>query len=334
MRQGTRGYKLSSNELAFPPLPGVLDAAAATLTELNRYPDAGCAALYRALADHLSVPSERLALGTGSVGVLHHLLQAYCGPGDEVVMAWRSFEAYPIATAAAGARSVQVPLTGTGHHDLPALLAAITERTRVVLVCSPNNPTGTVVGDGELAEFIAATPERVLVVLDEAYWEFDRSDSPVDGLALVRAHSNVVSLRTFSKAYGLAALRVGYAVAAPEVAAGVRAVALPFGVSTMAQAAAIASLSSPEELRRRVDLVVAERDRVLAGVRAVGWQVPDPQGNFLWFPCAGSGEVDRFVAVADELVLAVRPFAGEGVRVTVAEPEANSRVLDLARRTR
>ena len=328
-RPGLTAYKLSSNENPYPPLPGVVEAATRAVEAMNRYPDMGSRALYEALAERLGVPVEDLAAATGSVALIYQLLQAFCEPGDEVVYAWRSFEAYPIAVTAAGARSVQVPLRADGHHDLDAMAAAITERTRVVMVCTPNNPTGPAVSQAELDAFLARVPAHVVAVVDEAYLEFVRMDDAVDGLATYRAHPNVVLFRTFSKAYGLAGFRVGYAVAQPEVAGALRAVSLPFGVSAVAQAAAVASLEAGEELLARVDALVAERDRVEAGLRAAGWDVPDAQGNFVWF--ALGERAAELAAACDEAGIVVRPFAGEGCRVSIGEVEANDRLLEVAR---
>ncbi|MDP9821452.1 histidinol-phosphate transaminase [Nocardioides massiliensis] len=329
-RPGLTTYKLSSNENPYPPLPGVVEAATRAVERMNRYPDMGCTELYAALADRLGVAPESLAAGTGSVAVLYHLLQAYCETGDEVVFAWRSFEAYPIAVAVTGASAVPVPLTADGRHDLDAMAAAITERTRVVVLCTPNNPTGPALTHAEVEAFCARAPEHVLVVVDEAYREFVRSPDPVDGVALHRAHPRVVVLRTFAKAYGLAGFRVGYALAHADVAAAVRACALPFGVSSVAQAAAIASLDAEDALLERVEALVAERARVYAGLVAQGWDVPDAQGNFVWLGL-GDRALD-FSAAADEAGLVVRPFAGDGVRVSIGEPEANTRFLELAAR--
>lgn len=327
-RPGLTTYKLSSNENPYPPLPGVLDAAVAAVGQMNRYPDLGSAGLYAALAERLGVPAEHLAVGTGSVALIYQTLHAFCDPGAEVVHGWRSFEAYPIAITTAGATSVPVPLTATGEHDLPAMAAALTERTRVVMLCTPNNPTGPALTHDAVADFLTRVPEHVVVVVDEAYLEFVRMAGAVDGLALHRAHANVVLFRTFSKAYGLAGFRVGYAVAQPAVAAALRAVSLPFGVSHVAQAAAIASLAAEEELLERVDALVAERDRVLAGCRDAGWDVPDAQGNFLWFPL--ENRTLEFAAAADEAGIAVRPFLGDGARVSIGETEANDRLIALA----
>jgi histidinol-phosphate aminotransferase len=200
LRTGLQTYKLSSNENPYPPLPGVLDAVARAAAEMNRYPDMGCVALYDAVAAKLDVAPDQLAAGTGSVAVLYQLLQAYCDPADEVVHAWRSFEAYPIAVSVAGAVSVQVPLTAGGRHDLDAMAAAVTDRTKVVVLCTPNNPTGPALTHTEVAAFVDRIPGEVLVVVDEAYREFVRIDDPVDTLALIRGRSNVVAMRTFAKA--------------------------------------------------------------------------------------------------------------------------------------
>ena len=326
-RPGQQVYKLSSNENPYPPLPGVVEAAQAAVLQMNRYPDMGSTALYAALGERLGVPTTRLAAGTGSVAVLYHLLQAFCDPDDEVVYAWRSFEAYPIAVSAAGARSVQVPVTADGRHDLDAMAAAVTDRTKVVIVCTPNNPTGPAVTGAELRDFVARVPGHVLVVVDEAYHEFVRLADPVDALALQAAHPHVAVMRTFAKAYGLAGFRVGYLVASDEVAAAVRACALPFGVSTIAQAAAVASLAAEEALMERVEALVAERDRVVAGLTEQGWTFPDPQGNFVWLPVGD--RVGELVAAAEEAGITVRPFAGEGVRVSIGEPAANDVLLGV-----
>ncbi|MCW4601426.1 histidinol-phosphate transaminase [Janibacter hoylei] len=328
-REGLTVYKVSSNENPNPPLPSVVDVIAAAATEVNRYPDMGVTALTDALAAHLEVPREQIATGTGSVGVLAQIIQSTCDPGDEVVYAWRSFEAYPIVVAIAGAVSVQVPLTADQRHDLDAMAAAITDRTRVVLVCTPNNPTGPSVTHAELEAFIAKVPRDVLVVVDEAYLEFVEGEGEVDGLALRREHDNVMLLRTFSKAYGLAGLRVGYAVAPEPVAEALRKTATPFGVNLLAQAAAIASLEAKDELDVRVKGIVAERERVLAALREAGWQMTDSQANFVWFPL---GErTGDFVTACTEAGLSVRPYGTEGVRVSIGETEANDRLIEVAR---
>jgi histidinol-phosphate aminotransferase len=331
-RDGGATYKLSSNENPFPPLPGILEAATDAAGAMNRYPDMGCTALYARLSEHLGVPVTDLAAGTGSVAVLYHLLQAFCESGDEVVYAWRSFEAYPIAVSVTGAASVQVPLGPEARHDLDAMAAAITDRTKVVIVCTPNNPTGPAVGRRELEEFLDRVPPHVVVVIDEAYREFVRTDDPFDGLALYRDRPNVAVMRTFAKAYGLAGFRVGYVVAPAEIAAAVRACSLPFGVSSVAQAAAVAALDHESELLARVDEIVAERERVVAALRGQGWSVPDAQGNFVWLSL---GErTAEFATAADQAGIMVRPFGGEGARVSIGETAANDLFLEVAKRFR
>ena len=329
-RPGRSTWKLSSNENPFPPPPAVVRAVADAAATMNRYPDMGCTDLYAALARRLAVEPQQLAAGTGSVAVLYHLLQAFCEPGDEVVYAWRSFEAYPIAVAVTGATSVQVPLTPDARHDLDAMVAAVTDRTRVLVVCTPNNPTGPAVTHHQLEQLLARVPSHVLVVVDEAYREFVRSDDPADPLRLLPRHPNVVVMRTFAKAYGLAGLRVGYLVADQPVATAARACALPFGVSSVAQAAALACLDEEATLLNRVDEIVGERERVVAALREQGWEVPDAQGNFVWL---GVGERAADLArIADEAGIVVRPFAGDGVRVSIGERPANDVLLDVAKR--
>jgi histidinol-phosphate aminotransferase len=325
-------YKLSSNENPYPPLPGVLAAATEAAASMNRYPDLASTALLDALAGRFGVAPERIAVGTGSVGVLYHLLQAACEPGDEVVYAWRSFEAYPIAAQVCGATRVEVPLAPGARHDLDAMADAITEHTRAVIVCTPNNPTGPVVGHAKLAAFVRRVPEDVLVVVDEAYVQFIRDRDAADGIALYREHPNVCVLRTFSKAYSLANLRVGFAIAHEPVAAAIRACTPPFAVSTVAEDAALAALASEETLFERVELLVKERSRVFDALRDQGWDVPSTESNFVWMPL---GErADEFAIACEAEGIVVRAFAGDGCRVTVAEPEANDVFLEVAARWR
>lgn len=322
---GAVAYKLSSNENPYPPLPGVLETALDAVESFNRYPDMMCGALHDALAERFAVPVSHVATGTGSVGVAQQLLQSTVGAGDEVMYPWRSFEAYPIITQVSGATSVKVPLTDTDEHDLDAMADAITDRTRLIFVCNPNNPTGPAIRRAELERFLDRVPGETLVVLDEAYREFVRDEEVPDGIELYRDRPNVCVLRTFSKAYGLAGLRVGFAVAHEPVAAALRKTAVPFGVSQIAQNAAVASLASEAAMRERVDALLAERTRVQAALAEQGWNVPDSQANFVWLRL-GDRTAD-FAAAAERTGVVVRPFPGEGVRVTVGETEANDLFL-------
>jgi histidinol-phosphate aminotransferase len=320
--------KLASNEVPYGPLPGVVEAITEAATTTHRYPDMGVLALRAALAERLGVSPDRIATGCGSVALAEHLVRATCLPGDEVVYSWRSFEAYPIITATSAAASVQVPNTPQHGHDLPAMAAAITDRTRLVLVCNPNNPTGTSLRRAELDRFLDEVPDDVLVVLDEAYREFVTDPEVPDGLAAYGDRPNVVILRTMSKAWGLAGLRVGYLVAHPEVAAAVRKVITPFSTSAPAQAAALAALKQEDEVRRRCALVVAERDRVGEKLRKLVPDVPDSQANFLWLPLGNRSAA--FSAACESRGVIVRPFQGEGVRVTIGTPAENDAFLAAA----
>ena len=329
---GGVSYKLSSNENPFPPLPGVLEAAHRACERMNRYPDLAGTELVKALAARFGVGEDEIGLGTGSVGVLYTLLQAMVGEGDEVVYAWRSFEAYPIAVQLTGARGVQVPLAPGAVHDLDAMLQAITPDTKVIMVCTPNNPTGPAVDHDQLAAFIEQVPDHIMIMVDEAYVEFGTAPQRARPLELRR--DNVVILRTFSKAYGLAGFRVGFCIAAPMVVDAVRAASLPFGVSIPAQAAAVASLEAEDELLQRVQTLITERERLLAGMRDLGFEVPDSQANFVWL--RAGDDTERYDNLFTSAGLVTRAFADgtpdAGLRITVGEPEANALVLDALRR--
>ncbi|MQA35189.1 histidinol-phosphate transaminase [Modestobacter roseus] len=321
-----RAVKLASNEVAFPPLPAVVEAIATTAGETNRYPDNGATVLTATLAERYGVAPAQVATGCGAVTVLQQLTQAYCDPGTGIAFAWRSFEMYPLLAQVAGARAQQVPLVpgapggAADTHDLEALAAVVDESTRLVFVCNPNNPTGTAVRRAELERFLDAVPETALVVLDEAYREFVTDEDVPDGVELMRGRPNVAVLRTFSKAWGLAGLRVGYLLAEdPAVADAVRRTHVPFSVSSLAQAAAVAALASEDEVRRRCAAVVTERARLTAALRERGLPVADSQANFVWLPL---GERTAEVAAAlESRAVITRPFAGEGLRVTVGTPE-------------
>ncbi|MER7273566.1 histidinol-phosphate transaminase [Dactylosporangium sp. NPDC000244] len=317
--------KLASNEVPYGPLPGVVEAVTEAVAGVHRYPDMGVTELRGRLAERLGVDTERIATGCGSVALFEHLFRVACLPGDEVVYPWRSFEAYPIIGATTAAKSVRVPNTADHGHDLDAMAEAITERTRIVIVCNPNNPTGTAVRKAELDAFIDRVPANVIVALDEAYREFVTDPSVPDGLVEYGDRPNVVVLRTLSKAWGLAGLRIGYLIGSPEVAAAVRKVVTPFSTSLAAQAAALAALNQEPEMRRRVELVVAERARVVEAVRKVHPDVPETQANFFWLPLGEQSAA--FAAQCERAGVIVRAFQGDGVRVTIGTPEENDAFL-------
>lgn len=323
-----QSHKLSSNESPYGPLPSVAEVIADAGLWVNRYPDNGAEALTAALAGRFAVPPDHIAVGCGSVGVLKQLIEAVSDPGAEVLYAWRSFEAYPPLCDLAGATSVRVGLRDE-THDLEAMAAAVTARTRMVLVCNPNNPTGTVVAGEQLTAFLDRVPGDCLVVLDEAYREYIRDASVPDGIELYRDRPNVAVLRTFSKAYGLAGLRVGFLIGHPTVAAAIRKTMLTFSVNSVAQAAAVASLAAESELLDRVDAVVKERDRVREALLADGWTVPPTEANFVWLRL---GEhTGAFADACDSAGIAIRPYGAEGARVSIGTPDDNDAFLAAAR---
>lgn len=316
--------KLSSNESPHPPLPSVVEAVQQRLSSMHRYPDMSAAALRERLAERYDVDPAVVTVGAGSVELASQLIHAVAGDGDEVMFAWRSFEAYPSLVRIAGATPIAVPLGDDHAHDLDAMLAAITPRTRLIFVCNPNNPTGTVVGAAALEAFVAAVPRDVLVVIDEAYVHFDRTESYGAGIELFRRHPHVAVLHTFSKAYGLAGLRIGYALAPVEVAENQRKVAVPFGVTDLAQTAALASLDAEDELGLRIDEVVVQRDRLHALLVAAGWPAVASQANFVWVP-AGD-RTDELELLLREGGVITRAFPGEGVRISSGSSQDIDRV--------
>ncbi|MEE1802287.1 histidinol-phosphate transaminase [Streptomyces sp. JV176] len=315
-----RTRPLSANESPHDPLPGIAEAIADAASTVNRYPDPGCGELTRAIARRHGITDDRVVVGAGSVALLQTLMQSVGDPGTEVVYAWRSFELYPVLADLAGLRSVRVPLVD-GAHDLPAMADRVTDATRLVLLCNPNNPTGTVVTGEALRTFLARTPATCLVALDEAYYEYARDPAASSGLDLCAAHPNLVVLRTFSKAYGLAGLRVGYLVGHPRVTEQLRKACLAYAVNGVAQRGAVAALGVEDQLLRRVEATVAERGRVRDALAAHGWDVPAGHANFLWLRLGdASAEFGRWCTGKG---IAVRTFPGEGVRVSIGCAEDN-----------
>jgi histidinol-phosphate aminotransferase len=324
--------KIASNETVDGPLPSVRAAIAKATDSINRYPDNGYVELRERLAKYLdggAFAPEHMSVGSGSVSLCQQLIQITSTVGDEVIFGWRSFEIYPLQVRTAGATPVQVALTDY-TFDLDAMLAAITDRTRLIFVCNPNNPTSTVVDPDALARFVAAVPSDILIAIDEAYVEYIRDGLLPDSFGLVRAHRNVVVLRTFSKAYGMAGLRIGYAVGDPDIITALGKVYVPFTATSVSQAAAIASIDAADELMARTDAVVAERARVTTALRAAGFTVPPSQANFVWLPL--TERTNDFVNSAADNRLLVRPYGQDGVRVTVAAPHENDAFLNFATR--
>lgn len=336
--EGLTQYKLSSNENPLGPVPEVARVLAEFAT-VHRYPDPLSTALRDKLSARLGVDADDIVTGAGSLGALNQILKTFAGVNadgvqDEVIYAWRSFEAYPILVGIMGARSVQVPNLPDGSHDLDAMVAAITERTRLILVCTPNNPTGPAVTESQIRAFLAKVPAHIPVVIDEAYFEFcaastvpEGEEAPLNGMDIYRDYENVIILRTFSKAQGLAGLRVGYSISHPQITQHLRVAATPFAVTALAEAAAIASIEHEDAVMERVRHLVSERERVTARLRELGYEFPSTYANFVWLPL---GErTGEFVQLMSEHALSVRAFGTEGVRVSIGEVEANDRFLSL-----
>ena len=326
------GFKLSSNENPFEPLPGVLEAIQAR-GDINRYAAAAMPDLRAAIAGDFETSIDHVHLGAGSVAILFQLVQAAAGPGDEVVFAWPSFEAYPSLGLASGAVNVPVPLNDRAEHDLDVMADAITDRTRVILLCTPNNPTGPTIRRDAFDRFMLRVPSDTLVVLDEAYREFVTDPDAVRGEDVLRRHPNLVVLRTFSKAYGLAALRVGYGVGDPAILGAAASVGIPLSVTGLAETAARASLEPAARAAHaeRLAILVERRDARAAALRELGLAIPDAQGNFVWIPQSDTVDAVALAAAFAEAGTLVRPFAGAGVRISVGEPESVPVVLDIVR---
>ena len=325
--------KLASNEHPIGPSPKVTAAIHAAVEEAHRYPDGASFALRDLLAERLGVADNQLVFGCGGDEILELLAKTLLSPGDEVVFAWPSFAMYPIVAQGMGATSVRVPLDAEHRHDLPAMADAVTDRTKLIFVCNPNNPTGTSVGAAELDAFMERVPEDVVVMIDEAYWEFaERPDFP-DSLAWVERRPATLVLRTFSKIYGLAGLRVGYGIAGSELAEYLQRARHPFNVNRLAEAAAVAALDDTEHVKRTVEMVIEGRAYLTRELHAMGVEVIPSEANFL-LARVGMGVYDVLL----EQGIIVRPLAGyempDCIRITVGAPHENERLVKALRRHR
>lgn len=333
-RQAETVAMLASNESPFPPVEEVVEAVRRAAGEINRYPDPGAGKLRRALADRYDHPLAGIAVGNGSCEILLAAAEALLEPWNEIVYAWPSFSMYPHLAAATDAREVTVPLTDRYEHDLDAMAAAVTDQTRLLLVCNPNNPTGTHVTSAAVARLLERVPGRVLVILDEAYVEFQTAEDPDASLELLRRFPNLVILRTFSKAYGLAGLRVGFALGSEEFKAAVDRVRQPFSVNHLAQAAATEALRHQDDVARRVEWNVVERLWMEEQLAELGLDVADSQANFCWVSL-GEHDEPEVVAALAQAGVAVRPgraLGGAGyLRVTYGTRGENERFIEALR---
>jgi histidinol-phosphate aminotransferase len=324
--------QLASNESPFPPHPKVVEAIAQTATAMNRYPDPDATLLRRRIAERYDAEPGRVAVGNGSCEILLAAAEALCEPGAEILYGWPAFSMYPYLAALTGAREVKVPLDVSDTHDLEAMATEITAATQLVLVCNPNNPTGTHLPASAIADFCELVPPHVTVILDEAYVEFQVDDDPDASLDLLRDFPNLVVLRTFSKCYGLAGLRVGYAIGSAGFRAAVDAVRQPFSVNALAQAAGAEAILHQDDVERRVTSTIAERLRVEEALREIGLRTAETQANFSWIDL-GEADEGEVVAGLAERQIAVRPGTPLGdpghIRVSYGTAAENDRFLSV-----
>jgi histidinol-phosphate aminotransferase len=325
---------LASNESPFPPVEGVVEAVRAAAASVNRYPDPGARALRRGLADRYDFAPSGIAVGNGSCEILLAAAAALLEPWHEIVYAWPSFSMYPHLDGLTDARAVTVPLAEGDVHDLDAMLRAVTEQTRILIVCNPNNPTGTYLPSEAVAGFLDEVPDHVFVILDEAYIEFQTVEDPDTSLDLLRRFDNLAVLRTFSKVYGLAGLRVGYALGPEQFRVAVDTVRQPFTVNRLAQVAATEALRHQDDVARRTEWNAVERLWMEEELADLGFVVADSQANFCWVRLGDLDEGEVLNALARAGV-AVRPGAGLGgpgcLRVTYGSRRENESFVEALR---
>ncbi len=322
--------KLASNETPFAPQPAVLRAIEGALPTLHRYPDPEKARLRRAIGDRVEVPAGRVAVGNGSCELLFAAADALLEPGAEVVYAWPSFSVYPQLAAQSGARAIEVPLDLGRRHDLDAMAREVTVATRMLLLCNPNNPTGTALPVDAIDAFVGSLPRHVAVILDEAYVEFSTLQDPAESVALLKKHPNLIILRTFSKVYGLAGMRIGYALGTEDFRVAVDRVRQPFSVSALAQVAAIEALRHVDELERRVERTVIERVSLESELEERGLDAADSEANFSWIAVGDRDEEAILAGLAERgvIVRGGKALGAEGhIRVTYGTPQENRRFL-------
>lgn len=311
-------FKLSSNENPFPTPAWVTDAI--NRADVGRYPESTSRLLREEIARNWGADPDEVIVGAGSVSILYQLIQAVSGPGDNIVFSWRSFEAYPWIATVAGADAVRVPNLPNHRHDLESMIAAITPRTRVVLLCTPNNPTGAAITADEFHDAMSRIPETVLVILDEAYAEFSHDPEVVCGKKVTGRYPNLVILRTFSKAFGLAGLRIGYGIGPTNVFRAATSTAIPMVVTEQAQRAALAVLEHTDEAMAVVMEICERRDAVWNRLVEQGWSCPRPHGNFVWLPT--EADTEAAAQVLEDGGIIARVFPGDGIRVTIAEADS------------
>jgi histidinol-phosphate aminotransferase len=322
--------ELASNETPWGPPPAVVGALQGAIERLNRYPDPGKTLLRQRIADRCGLPAARVAVGNGSCEILMSAAEALLEPGAELIYAWPSFSIYPHVAAQAGARAIEVPLDAEQRHDLDAMAREVTAATRLILICNPNNPTGTAVPVGAIDAFMTDLPRHIAVILDEAYVEFSALQDPDDSLDLVERHPNLIVLRTFSKVYGLCGLRAGYALGPEEFRLAVDRVRQPFSVNTLAQAAAAEAIRHQDEVTRRVEATIVERAWLEVALEDRGLTTTDSQANFVWVDLGEREEWSIVDGLAQRgvIVRSGAALGGEGhMRVTLGTRHQNERFV-------
>jgi histidinol-phosphate aminotransferase len=323
--------KLASNENPLGPSPRAVEAIWNVADKMHRYPDGGCFRLRRALAERLAVAPEQLVFGAGCDEILELLAKCFLGPSDEVVFGWPSFAMYPIVVQGMGATSVRVPLGDDLVHDLVRMREAVTTRTRLVIVCNPNNPTGTSVGGAAFDKFVTSLPDSAVLAVDEAYFEYARRPDFPDALGWVRRRPGTCVLRTFSKIYGLAGLRIGYGIADRELAGYLQRARHPFNVNAIAEAAALAALDDHEHVARVREMNAAGLEFLTRELARLGHETWTSEANFV----LASAAPDTYEKLLREGVI-VRPMGGFGlpnhIRITIGTAEENERLVKALER--
>jgi histidinol-phosphate aminotransferase len=322
MPSGVDPLALALNESPLPPLPAVRSALVESISAANRYPEFLPERLRNLIAHHIGVDNNQVVLGAGSTGVVLQILHAVTKPGDRIVLTEPTFDGFPIMAQMARLQQVTVPLDGHGHHDLDAIADAAAD-AEVVVVCRPHNPTGTIESAEEIERFLQRVPPETVVLLDEAYIEFVAPEHRLDTAALVRRFPNVVVLRTFSKAYGLAGLRIGYGFGSPELVDRLWSMQLPFGISITSAAAVAASFDAEAQLRQRVRLIVEERRILTRRLRSLGLYTTDSHANFVYLPDGAAHWPEAFRGILPR----VRIYPDGSIRITVGGPDSTRAVL-------
>lgn len=323
---GADPLALSLNESPFPPLPAVRAALIRSIGVANRYPEFLPEQLRRVIAEHIGISEKQVIVGGGATGVTQQILGAVTSPGDRIVLSAPTFDGYPILSRMARLDPILVPLLANGHQDLDTMAAAAAN-ARVATICRPHNPTGTVESAAALRRFLMRVPRDTIVLLDEAYVEFVSLEHRIDSVDLVEKFPNLVVVRTFSKAYGLAGLRVGYAFAAPALADELWSMQMPFGTSTASLVAVVASYHASAQLRRRIRLITRERRRLCGWLQAMGIEGTDTQANFVYLPAA----VQPWDQVIGNSAIRVRYYPGGDVRITIGSGSSTAAVIAAMR---